>query len=67
MRKVFSCEEFAAEVLEGKRTVEWVRDECRVRRIKTVRARPYLIPQSEAWKFIHPDGKGAPPQNPAAA
>jgi len=52
LRNVYSVEEFAAEILCGKRGAEWVRIQCRTKRIKTVTRRPWLIPQSEAARFI---------------
>ena len=51
LRPVYSVEEFRTEVLGGHRTAEWVRDQCRSKRIKTVTRRPYLIPQSEAVRM----------------
>jgi|GEM_PF-2195873 len=55
LRNVYSVAEFAAEILCGKRTEEWVQDQCRTKKIKTVARKPYLIPQSEAARFINPD------------
>lgn len=57
LRNVYSVAEFAAEILCGKRTVEWVQDQCRAKRIKTVTRRPYLIPRAEAERFINPPSK----------
>ena len=54
LRPVYSAAEFAAEILDGKRSVEWVQDECRAKRIKAVGRRPWLIPQSEAIRFTNP-------------
>ena len=54
LRNVYTCEEFRTEILCGKRTAEWVQDQCRAKRIKTVARKPYLIPQSEAARFINP-------------
>ena len=54
IRNVYSVAEFAAEILCGKRTVEWVQDQCRAKKIKTVAKRPYLIPRIEAERFINP-------------
>ncbi len=51
LRSVYSVDEFAAEVLDGKRTPAWVRQECRRRRIATVGRRPWLIKGSEAIRF----------------
>ena len=53
-RTVYTCDEFRTEILRDKLSVEWVQDECRAKRIKTVAARPYLIPQSEAIRFVFP-------------
>lgn len=58
LRNVYSVAEFASEILCGKRTREWVQDQCRAKRIKTVARKPYLIPQSEAVRFINPDASG---------
>jgi hypothetical protein len=52
LRNVYTCEQFATEVLCGNRSTEWVQDMCKARRIKHVARRPYLIPQSEAVRFI---------------
>jgi hypothetical protein len=57
LRNVYSVAEFAAEILCGKRTAKWVRAQCRRKRIKSVASHPYVIPQSEAARFINPDGK----------
>lgn len=54
LRSAYSCEEFAAEVLDGKRKPAWVRKECRLRRIRTVARRPFVIPSSEAERFRNP-------------
>lgn len=54
LRTVYTSEQFAAEILGGNRTPQWVQDECRAKRIKFVARRPYLIPRSEAEKFINP-------------
>lgn len=54
LRNVYSAEQFASEILCGHHTAKWVQRECRFRRIKTVARRPYLIPQSEAVRFINP-------------
>jgi hypothetical protein len=54
LKNVYTPAEFAAEILEGNRSANWVRNECKKRTggIKTVAARPYLIPQSEAMRFL---------------
>ena len=57
LRPVYSVTEFATEILGGHRTAEWVRIQCHSKRIKTVTKRPYLIPQSEALRFINPPSK----------
>jgi hypothetical protein len=54
LRNVYSVAEFAAEILCGKRTAKWVRAQCRAKKIKTVTRRPYVIPMSEAQRFINP-------------
>jgi len=54
LRNVYTCEEFAAEILCRNHTAQWVRIQCRAKRIKTVARRPWLIPQSEAARFINP-------------
>ncbi len=54
LRTVYSAEQFATEILQGHRTARWVADECRYKRIKTVGARPWMIPRSEALRFISP-------------
>ena len=56
-RNVYTVAQFAAEILCGNRSEEWVCDECRAKRIKTVARRPWLIPQSEAIRFTNPDNK----------
>ena len=56
-RNVYTVAQFAAEILCGNRTEEWVQDQCRAKRIKTVARRPYLIPQSEAVRFVNPPGR----------
>jgi hypothetical protein len=53
-RPAYSCEEFAAEILDGKRAAKWVRKQCRLKKIVTVGKRPWLIPNSEAQRFISP-------------
>lgn len=57
LRNVYSCEQFAAEVLGGLRTAKWVRGQCASRRIRVVARRPFIIPQSEAARFIAPGGQ----------
>ncbi len=57
LRNVYSVEEFRSEVLGGHRTAQWVQQQCRKKRIRTVARRPYLIPQSEAARFINPPTK----------
>jgi hypothetical protein len=54
LRNVYTVEQFAAEVLQGNRHANWVRSECKAKRIKAVARRPWLIPQSEAVRFITP-------------
>lgn len=53
LRNVYTAEQFAAEILCGNRSVEWVQDQCRAKRIKWVARKPYMIPQSEALRFIN--------------
>lgn len=57
LRNVYTVEQFATEVLGGSRLPAWVRKQCRLKEIEVVASRPYLIPQSEAVKFINPEGK----------
>lgn len=57
IRNIYTAEQFAAEILCGNRSTEWVQDECRAKRIKAVARRPYLIPQSEALRFINGGAK----------
>lgn len=59
LRNVYTCEQFAAEILCGQHHPDWVRGQCRrgmKKRggIRTVGKRPWLIPQSEAIRFISP-------------
>lgn len=54
LRNTYSVEQFAAEILSGNRLPAWVRKQCRLGRIKSVARHPYLIPQSEAVRFISP-------------
>lgn len=54
LRTVYTVDEFAAEVLGGNRHPNWVRDQIKARKIRVVASRPYLIPQSEALRFISP-------------
>ena len=56
-RPSYSCDEFALEILDGKRSPKWVRKQCRLRKIITVAKRPYLIPHSEAARFLNPTFK----------
>ncbi len=53
LRNVYTAEQFAKEVLGGNHTTAWVQRMCRVRRIKTVGTRPWLIPMSEALTYIN--------------
>lgn len=55
LRNVYTTEQFASDVYCGNRTAEWVRKECRRKRIRTVARHPYLIPQSEALRVISPE------------
>lgn len=52
LRPTYSVEQFAAEILGGHRSQKWVREQCRIRRIASVARRPWLIPQSEARRFM---------------
>ena len=54
LRPVYTTERFAAEVLGGNRKAVWVRRQCASRKIATVGRRPFLIPRSEAVRFISP-------------
>lgn len=54
LRPVYTTDQFAAEVLGGNRKAVWVRRQCAARKIATVGRRPFLIPQSEAVRFISP-------------
>ena len=53
LRNVYTAEQFATEILCGNHTTAWVQRMCRVRRIKTVGTRPWLIPMSEALTYIN--------------
>jgi hypothetical protein len=53
LRNVYTAEQFASEILCGHHTTAWVQRMCRVRRIKTVGTRPWLIPMSEALAHIN--------------
>ena len=53
-RNVYTPAEFSAEILCGNLSVEWVQDQCRMKRIKTVTRRPFTIPQIEAMRFVSP-------------
>jgi hypothetical protein len=50
-RPTYTCAQFVAEILQGKRSVAWVQDQCRWKRIKTVARKPWIIPGSEARRF----------------
>ena len=52
LRNAYTTDEFAVEVLAGKRKPEWVRKQCRLGKIKTTGKRPFMIPQAEAVRFI---------------
>lgn len=55
LKNVYTPAEFAAEVLNGTRGVQWVRKQCRLGHIRTVsRGERKIIPQSEALRFISP-------------
>lgn len=54
LRNTYTVEQFAAEVMGGNRKPAWVRKQCRLGRVKAVARRPFLIPQSEALRFIAP-------------
>lgn len=54
LRPVYTARQFADEVLGGNHGPIWVRRQCKRRRISVVARRPYLIPQSEALRFIAP-------------
>lgn len=53
LRNVYTCEQFAAEVLCGNRHPNWVRDQIKKRKIKAMGGKPYMIPMSEALRFIN--------------
>jgi hypothetical protein len=52
LRPTYTVEQFTAEIIGGNRTQDWVRLQCRTKRIKTVSRRPFLIPRSEAARFL---------------
>jgi hypothetical protein len=53
LRNVYSVEQFRVEVLGGHRSPKWVRLQIRTKKIRVVASRPYLIPQSEAVRFLN--------------
>lgn len=54
LRNVYTPEQFASEILCGNRKADWVRDQCKAKKIKAIARHPWLIPQSEAIRFINP-------------
>jgi hypothetical protein len=54
LKNVYTTEEFLKEILNNRRAPNWIRRQCRINKIKTVAKHPYLIPQSEALRFISP-------------
>ena len=52
LRNTYSVEEFRAEILGNHRTAQWVQQQCKAKRIKTVTRRPYLISRVEAERFL---------------
>jgi len=57
LRPVYSAKQFAEEVLQGNRCARWVQDQCRFgynKKVKTAPGSPYMIPRSEAERFINP-------------
>jgi hypothetical protein len=56
LRPTYTVDQFAAEALGGNRSLYWVRQQCRLGKIKTVGRRPFLIPQSEALRFAGREG-----------
>lgn len=52
LRNVYTVQEFAAEILCGKLSVEWVRDQVKAKKIRALSKRPILIPMAEALRFI---------------
>ena len=54
LKNVYTPKEFGLEVLHGHRSYDWIIEQCKKKKIKTVTTRPYLIPQSEALRFISP-------------
>ena len=63
LRATYTPKEFADEILAGKRSAKWVRQQCRQWRasgrggIRTSPVGHYLIPQSEAVRFTNPEAK----------
>lgn len=53
LRNVYTCEQFATEILCGNRHPNWVRNQIKAKKLKAVSAKPYLLPQSEALRFIN--------------
>ncbi len=52
LRSVYTVQEFAAEILRGKLSVEWVRDQIAAKKIKAITKKPALISQGEAARFL---------------
>lgn len=52
LRTVYTIEQFAAEILGGNLSPEWVRDQVKARKLKAITKRPILIPQGEAIRFL---------------
>jgi len=55
LRPVYTTAQFASEVFGGARKPRWVADQCRARRIKTIKTvpgAPFLIPQFEAARIL---------------
>lgn len=52
MRPTYTPAQFAAEILLGVRTAEWVCDQIRVRKIRSLTPRPYTITRAEALRWL---------------
>jgi hypothetical protein len=52
LRNTYTVQQFAAEILCGHLSAEWVRDQIAARKIKALTKRPILISQGEAMRFL---------------
>jgi hypothetical protein len=52
LRPCYTAEQFAAEILCGNLSAEWVRDQIAARKIKALTKRPILISRGEAMRFL---------------